>query len=161
MERPLIKTLLVTVGSTLFPDLTNLIISPQVLDLLEKTSIQRLVIQYGRTDIESTSGVEPNATGEAKFNWKGLDVEMMRFTDAFQALVKQVDAVISHAGKLSSIQLRRESEIPFKGSGSILTVLRASKPLLVVPNTSLMDNHQAELADALGKDGYLTVSSVK
>ncbi len=47
------------------------------------------------------------------------------------------------------------------GSGSILTVLRAPRPLLVVPNTSLMDNHQAELADALGREGYLNVSTVE
>lgn len=41
------------------------------------------------------------------------------------------------------------------GSGSILTALRMSKPLLVVPNETLMDNHQVELADALEKEGYL------
>jgi len=31
---------------------------------------------------------------------------------------------------------------------------------LVVPNTSLMDNHQAELAEALERGGYLSVSSI-
>jgi beta-1,4-N-acetylglucosaminyltransferase len=47
------------------------------------------------------------------------------------------------------------------GAGSILTVLRSDppKPLLVIPNTELMDNHQAELADALGREGYLLVST--
>lgn len=48
------------------------------------------------------------------------------------------------------------------GSGSILTVLRKKdKPLLIVPNTSLMDNHQAELAIELERQGYLTVSTVE
>lgn len=47
------------------------------------------------------------------------------------------------------------------GSGSILTALRAGKPLMVVPNTELMDNHQAQLADELGKGGYLMVSSLQ
>lgn len=44
-----------------------------------------------------------------------------------------------------------------------MTVLRAKPPkaLLVVPNTDLMDNHQAELADALGQEGYMTVSPVQ
>lgn len=34
-------------------------------------------------------------------------------------------------------------------------------PLLVVPNTALMDNHQLELADALGREGYLEVCDVR
>jgi beta-1,4-N-acetylglucosaminyltransferase len=48
-----------------------------------------------------------------------------------------------------------------RGSGSILQILRAGKRLLVVPNTGLMDNHQAEVADALSEQGYVMVSSVE
>jgi hypothetical protein len=35
------------------------------------------------------------------------------------------------------------------GSGSIFETLTARKPLIVVPNPLLMDNHQAELGDHL------------
>lgn len=35
------------------------------------------------------------------------------------------------------------------GSGSIFETLTAGKPLIVVPNPLLMDNHQAELGDHL------------
>jgi UDP-N-acetylglucosamine transferase subunit ALG13 len=35
------------------------------------------------------------------------------------------------------------------GSGSIFETLHAGKPLIVVPNPLLMDNHQAELGDHL------------
>lgn len=58
-------------------------------------------------------------------------------------------------------------ELIKSGSGSILTVLRTPRPLLVVPNSELMDNHQAQLADALGgggdegEEGYLLVSTVE
>ena len=41
------------------------------------------------------------------------------------------------------------------GSGTILDVLRLKKPLIVVPNSSLLDNHQQELADALEDLGHL------
>lgn len=44
------------------------------------------------------------------------------------------------------------------GSGSILSALRAGKRLIVVPNTSLMDNHQSELADELSRANYLVVA---
>lgn len=45
------------------------------------------------------------------------------------------------------------------GSGSILEALHLGKLLLVVPNSSLMDNHQAEVAKALSEEGYLLESS--
>lgn len=41
------------------------------------------------------------------------------------------------------------------GSGSILDALRIRVPLIVVPNTSLLHNHQVELAEELSKQGYL------
>lgn len=49
------------------------------------------------------------------------------------------------------------------GSGSILMVLRSKpvKRLLIVPNTSLMDNHQVELAEALEARNHLLVSTVE
>lgn len=41
------------------------------------------------------------------------------------------------------------------GSGSILDALRIDVPLIVVPNPSLLDNHQIELAEALEEQGYV------
>lgn len=43
----------------------------------------------------------------------------------------------------------------FLGAGSCLEVLGAGKPLLVVINDKLMDNHQLELAKQLQADGHL------
>ena len=48
-----------------------------------------------------------------------------------------------------------------EGSGSILETLRAQKRLVVVPNDSLMDNHQAELAEEMDRMGYLISSRVE
>lgn len=50
--------------------------------------------------------------------------------------------------------------IGYLGSGSILTALRARKPLLVISNTDLMDDHQSQLAAELEKNNYLTVTSI-
>ena len=41
------------------------------------------------------------------------------------------------------------------GSGSILDALRISVPLIVVPNPTLLDNHQVELAEELAAQGYV------
>jgi len=41
------------------------------------------------------------------------------------------------------------------GSGSILDALRVAVPLIVVPNETLLDNHQVELAEALAEQEYV------
>jgi len=47
------------------------------------------------------------------------------------------------------------------GSGSILEALRYQIPLIVVPNTGLLDNHQEELAVAMERNNYLVRGDVK
>ncbi|KAK8869512.1 hypothetical protein IAR55_000078 [Kwoniella newhampshirensis] len=139
-------TLLVTVGSTLFPSLTNEILSPPLLAKLSSLGIQRLIVQYGCADLPSDLGIEVDGAGNGTGLIRGMQVEVMRFSERFEDLVRRSEAVISHGG-----------------SGSILTTLRRrpAVPLLVVPNESLMDNHQAELADEMGEQGYLMVSRVE
>lgn len=41
------------------------------------------------------------------------------------------------------------------GSGTILDALRISVPIIVVPNSELLDNHQVELAEALAEQEYV------
>lgn len=48
-----------------------------------------------------------------------------------------------------------------KGSGSMLQALRLHKRLIVVSNTSLMDNHQVELAQAMQQKNYCCCSTPK
>lgn len=53
------------------------------------------------------------------------------------------------------------SQIHLKGTGSILDALRISVPLIVVPNTTLLDNHQLELAEELAKQRYVVHGSLE
>ena len=52
-----------------------------------------------------------------------------------------------------------EESFDTKGSGSLLEALHLQKPVIAVPNESLMDNHQVEVAKALSDEGYLLQSS--
>lgn len=58
--------------------------------------------------------------------------EVYRFKPTLAADFESSSLVVSHAG-----------------AGSVFEALRAEKPLLVVVNPILADNHQTELADAL------------
>ena len=42
-----------------------------------------------------------------------------------------------------------------EGSGSILEALRIDVPLVVVPNNTLLHNHQVEVAEILEEYGYV------
>lgn len=46
------------------------------------------------------------------------------------------------------------------GSGSILEALRYQKRIIVVPNETLMDNHQVELAEEMHRQKYVIHSSI-
>ncbi|XP_032980794.1 UDP-N-acetylglucosamine transferase subunit ALG13 homolog isoform X2 [Rhinolophus ferrumequinum] len=61
-----------------------------------------------------------------------------RYKDSLKEDLEKADLVISHAG-----------------AGSCLETLEKRKPLVVVVNEKLMNNHQLELAKQLHKDGHL------
>ncbi|NXX91698.1 ALG13 transferase, partial [Centropus bengalensis] len=61
-----------------------------------------------------------------------------RFKDSLVEDLRRADLVISHAG-----------------AGSCLETLEEGKPLIVVINEKLMNNHQLELAKQLQRDGHV------
>jgi beta-1,4-N-acetylglucosaminyltransferase len=123
---------LVTVGSTLFQDLTDAALQQDFIRVLVASGYTHLVIQYG-------SAVLPSIPSSPD-----LSIEVRPYIATIDDVVSDCELVISHAG-----------------AGSIMSGLRKGKKMVVVPNTKLMDNHQAELAEVLQREGYLLMSSVQ
>ncbi|XP_044283276.1 UDP-N-acetylglucosamine transferase subunit ALG13 homolog [Varanus komodoensis] len=121
------RTALVTVGTTSFDELVAAATAPDALQVLQELGYNHLVLQVGR------GTVCPDSVCTDTFS-----LEVFRFKNSLLEDVQSADLVISHAG-----------------AGSCLEVLEAKKPLLVVVNDKLMDNHQLELARQLHRDGHL------
>ncbi|GFN15916.1 N-acetylglucosaminyldiphosphodolichol N-acetylglucosaminyltransferase catalytic subunit alg13 [Aspergillus tubingensis] len=147
------KVCFVTVGATAsFHLLLQSVLADQCLLALQKLGFTHLLVQYGKDgqalwdefqnrcppDSESRHGLE---IAGFDFNQAGLDEEMgLARADPSEGRVGGL--IISHAG-----------------SGSILGALRLGVPLVVVPNPTLKDNHQEELAQELQKQGYVVASN--
>ena len=122
------KTIFVTVGSTHFDALIDIIDSTEFIELARDKGYDKIIVQHGNYHRECThvtKAFDYAKPAEIKEYFNGADL------------------VIGHAG-----------------AGTILEVLGIGKPLFVVVNDSLMDNHQTELARALKENGVLVMSGV-
>ncbi|KAJ8351279.1 hypothetical protein SKAU_G00227550 [Synaphobranchus kaupii] len=121
------STVFVTVGTTSFNVLIETVMSEEVTQVLSALGYKKLVLQVGR------GSVLPGPDSRS-----GLLVHAFRFKDSIAEDIRDADLVISHAG-----------------AGSCLETLGAKRPLLVVVNDRLMDNHQLELAKQLHSESHL------
>ncbi|CAB3246810.1 unnamed protein product [Arctia plantaginis] len=117
----------ITVGTTKFDLLCEYIMTGPVLTAMKNIGCKQITFQIGN------SNVEPGI-----YEKNDIEINMYRFKDCIQEDIRNADLVISHAG-----------------AGSCLETLEANKPLLVVVNEDLMDNHQLELAEKLQTDSHL------
>lgn len=129
------QTVLVTVGSTLFADLTNAVLEPTFVRVLQVSGYTQLIVQHGSATLPSHIPT---------LDIPGISVEVKPYISDIDNVIAQSDLIISHAG-----------------AGSIMSGLRKGKEMVVVPNTKLMDNHQVELAEVLQREGYLLMSTVE
>ncbi|KAI9715499.1 MAG: N-acetylglucosaminyldiphosphodolichol N-acetylglucosaminyltransferase catalytic subunit alg13 [Chrysothrix sp. TS-e1954] len=147
--KPPRKLAFVTVGATAaFDSLVQAVTSATFLKTLASLEYTDLLIQYGRGDAKLVASAGPgdahggirahgiDITGYA-FNKTGLHLEMQMTVGCAKGF-NRIGVVISHAG-----------------SGTILDALRVQTPLIVVPNSTLLDNHQVELAEELSRQGYV------
>ncbi|UQC84731.1 uncharacterized protein CLUP02_10227 [Colletotrichum lupini] len=140
---PLERHCLVTVGATArFTQLLTEVLSAAFLDHVTSNRYTHLTLQCGKDYAEFSRQMLPPLLNE----YPGIEITAFDFVDDLttemvkcraQAGVREAGVVICHAG-----------------TGTILDGMRVSVPLVVVPNPTLKDNHQVELAEEIQRQGY-------
>ncbi|KAG5020397.1 hypothetical protein AAZX31_06G224200 [Glycine max] len=126
------RVVFVTVGTTCFDALVRAVDSNNVKQALFAKGYTHLLIQMGRGSYLPTK-----SEGDGS-----LAVDYFTFSSSIADHLRSASLVISHAG-----------------SGSIFETLQLGKPLIVVVNEDLMDNHQSELAEELADRKHLYCAS--
>ena len=139
------KRAFVSVGSTVFPQLIKAVFSFETTEALFDLGYRELSVQYGA---DTQLYLDLHQGHSTKMSITGFD-----YSPSLEKEMQQADLIISHAGIIFT---GLSNSI---GSGSVLEALHLGKLLVVVPNASLMDNHQADVAKALSDEGYLLQSS--
>ncbi|KAF8955455.1 hypothetical protein BDZ97DRAFT_1857822 [Flammula alnicola] len=147
------------IGSTRFDSLIASAFTERFLSSLRRKGYTNLVVQCGNSAFELASTIQNGET--QSLSRAGVDIKFWKFKPSLQADYEKADLVISHAGKLGPTLKLRYLMNMFAGSGTILDVLRMGKPMIVVPNPTLLDNHQEELASALQSMGHLKAATVE
>lgn len=137
------KKVFVTVGTTKFPKLVDAITQLPTLQALKHWGYGEIQIQTGLEFDGPKIDPKLQAAVLKQDNrwtvcWDALVLSYGEYFEDFGGQIAKADLVISHAG-----------------AGSCLDVLKMGKPLIVVVNEELMDNHQLELADQLQENGYV------
>jgi beta-1,4-N-acetylglucosaminyltransferase len=141
------KLCFVTIGATApFNALVRAALEPDFLKSLSEAGYTRLRIQYGDQSGEQIFGTQSQALEDTEVD-HGLEISGFAFKQ--EGLREEMREV-----KGSSLQ-SEGMVISHAGSGSILDALRIGVPIVVVPNTDLLHNHQVELAEALAQQEYV------
>lgn len=155
--------LLVTTGATVtFAALVDHVVQPAFLQTVRGLGFSQVVLQYGNETDQKGNHVskqhlsnalaasdtvdklglqisnETNDKAVTTFASPTFSLVVFAYSPDIARYISQADLVVSHAG-----------------TGSIVDTLRLKKPLLVVTNLALMDNHQQEVAHQFEKDNYL------
>ncbi|GAA6043600.1 hypothetical protein JCM8097_008280 [Rhodosporidiobolus ruineniae] len=148
-----------TVGSTAFTPLVHAFLSPPSLAALSSLGIATALAQVGTSVLPDDWEV---GTQEAQ----GVRVEVVRFKSDIEDEVGRADLVVSHAGAGSILSFLRP--LPASSSSSAMSSVPSTtaprsnttkqpRQLLLVPNSTLMDSHQSDLADEMRKKGWAVV----
>lgn len=155
------SVLFLTGATVTFKPLLDHIVEPLFLQFLQKQGFNDISIQYGneisngkhiskeyfsellsRNDVISQLDLqitnETNDKSITTLSNETLKLTVFPFSSDITSHIENSDLVVSHGG-----------------TGSILDALRLNKPLLVVTNDLLMDNHQVEVAEQFEMENHL------
>lgn len=154
-QQPSMKLCFVTVGATAsFESLLTSVLDKSFLSALKQFGYTHLLVQFGKDGRPIFEKCLSDGLSAAKEVY-GLQVDGFDFNKAgLQREIRLAQPDIKEGRSGGMI-------VSHAGSGSILEVLRLGIPLVVVPNPSLKDNHQEELAHELENQGYVVASHFK
>ncbi|KAI5961237.1 ALG13 [Candida pseudojiufengensis] len=154
------STLLITTGATVtFTSLIEKVVDAKFINYLIEANISRLYLQYGNEiknskhiskiffesqlkessiiDHLNLKKVEDTKTNAITLSNSKIEIVAFPFSTNIESYIESSTLVISHAG-----------------TGSIIDTLKYKKPLIVIVNNKLMDNHQLEIAEEFEKLNY-------
>ncbi|BGP32747.1 N-acetylglucosaminyldiphosphodolichol N-acetylglucosaminyltransferase catalytic subunit alg13 [Rhodotorula toruloides] len=141
------STCVLTVGSTHFHPLVTSFLDPTSLSSLASFGIRHVLAQVGNSSLPE-GWKEGTRTTE-----QGLRVEVVRFLGDLEERVGRADLVVSHAGAGSILSFLR----PLNSSSPPSAPEPTRRQIVLVPNSTLMDSHQSDLADEMEKKGWAVV----
>jgi beta-1,4-N-acetylglucosaminyltransferase len=147
------KRCFVTIGATApFDDLLRAVFRPSFLQALHDAHYTELRIQYGK---EGQAVYEECTSGLLNIARQGLGIDISGFAFTTDGLAEEMLAAKGHPKAREKGEAVEGAVISHAGSGTILDALRISVPLIVVPNSALLHNHQVELAEELAEQHYV------
>lgn len=164
------SSLLVTTGATVtFKPLVKYVLSSSFIRGIIDLNVSNLYVQYGNEIREGTnisSEFCENCLTEELLNEFELELQMNK--DNFKTYISN-----KYSFKLKCFPFSRnindfieksEIVVSHAGTGSIIDTLKLQKPLIVVTNSELMDNHQDDIANEFVSLNYcvkLTCNDLK
>lgn len=153
--------LFLTGATVTFRPLLDHIVEPKFLQFLQGKGFNQISIQYGN-EIASGKNVSKEYFSELLSRngvVEQLDLQITNETNDKSITTLANDklklTVFPFASDIASHIEVASLVVSHGGTGSILDALRLEKPLLVVTNDLLMDNHQVEVAEQFEKEHHL------
>lgn len=134
------KQVLITVGTTNFDDLISSWDSNVAFEWLKFHNFDSIVFQIGTGSYIPSVLHDLSILPSNSNKIKKIDVSWFRLVPDLSSIMDQSTLIVSHAG-----------------AGTVIEALEKGKSLIVTVNRSLMDDHQAELAEALQESQLCTI----